>query len=238
VSARPTASSLRHLLSLPALAVCAALTLTACAAETPETGTSVAATGPASAAGEPQVAWMWEEEGRPIGFDPCQPIHYVTDLDQAPPTARTLLDDALAKLGEASGLRFVDDGPTDEAPSDDRPERQDRYGDRWAPVLVTWLTEAEDPELKDDTAGYATPIALDPDGSGSRIVTGQVVMDSDVTDRDLALMTLLHELGHLVGLDHVDDPTEIMHADSEVPPVYTPGALKGLAELGENRCFS
>jgi hypothetical protein len=29
-----------------------------------------------------------------------------------------------------------------------------------------------------------------------------------------------------------------MHADSVCRPIYTPGALKGLAQLGENRCFT
>jgi hypothetical protein len=212
------------------------LLLTACAAEPVEEAVEAAVV--AGPTGDPQVAWMWEEEGRPVGFDPCQPIPFVTHLDQAPPEGRALLDEAVAALEEASGLDFVDEGRTDELPSPDRQERLDRYGDRYAPVLVSWRTAAEDPELEGDTVGHASPIAVDPDGSGLRIVTGQVVMDADETDRDLVLMTLLHELGHLVGLNHVEDESELMHAESVVPPVYTPGALKGLAQLGENRCFT
>jgi hypothetical protein len=214
-----------------------ALALSGCAAETGDEGNRAAA--PAAApAGEPQFAFMFDDEGKPVGFEPCKPVPYVTDLSKAPPGAEELLDEALARISEVSGLEFVDEGATDEAPSNDRPERQDRYGDRYAPVLVTWLTEEEDPELAGDAVGHASPIAIDPDGSGYRIVTGQVVMDAAEQDRDLTLMTLLHEIGHLVGLDHVQDPTDIMHADSEVPPVLTPGALKGLEELGRARCFS
>ena len=32
-------------------------------------------------------------------------------------------------------------------------------------------------------------------------------------------ITILHELGHLVGLDHVEDRTQVMyHAESTTPP--------------------
>jgi len=42
-------------------------------------------------------------------------------------------------------------------------------------------------------------------------------------------------LGHLVGLDHVDDPTQLMHV---VSPVFDlgPGDRAGLARLGAGPC--
>ena len=47
-----------------------------------------------------------------------------------------------------------------------------------------------------------------------------------------------HELGHVVGLDHVEDPTRLMNpvGGDEVTDFAT-GDLLGLAQLGRGRCF-
>ena len=50
------------------------------------------------------------------------------------------------------------------------------------------------------------------------------------------LRGLLHELGHLVGLDHVDDPNELMYPRAAERTSYGPGDLKGLALLGAIPC--
>jgi predicted Zn-dependent protease len=48
---------------------------------------------------------------------------------------------------------------------------------------------------------------------------------------------LMHELGHLVGLDHVDDPGELMYAESVGTLGFGAGDREGLASLGSGRCF-
>ncbi|MGH8894018.1 MAG: peptidase, partial [Actinomycetes bacterium] len=76
-------------------------------------------------------------DGSAVTFDPCRPVHFVVRPDHEPAGGRDLLLGALADVSAATGLQFVDDGATDEAPSEDRALYQpDRYGDRWAPVLV------------------------------------------------------------------------------------------------------
>ena len=47
---------------------------------------------------------------------------------------------------------------------------------------------------------------------------------------------LLHELGHLVGLDHVDSRDELMYSDNVGKREFGTGDLNGLVELGKGRC--
>lgn len=51
------------------------------------------------------------------------------------------------------------------------------------------------------------------------------------------MSVILHELGHLVGLDHVDDMGEVMFEG--VDPAHVklgPGDRAGLARLGSGPC--
>jgi hypothetical protein len=181
----------------------------------------------------------------PVAWDPCRPIHYVTSTVGAPAGGQALLTQAVAAVSAATGLRFVDDGPTDEVRSDTtgRPLSQpDRYGDRWSPVLVTWDTPQTNPALAGDVAGMAGPQAVTADGKLLVDVTGTVSLDSaqvmTAQKHDhMGAAIVTHELGHLVGLDHVADPTQLMN------PVATPGVttfqagdLTGLALLGKGAC--
>lgn len=54
---------------------------------------------------------------------------------------------------------------------------------------------------------------------------------------EVVTTTLLHELGHLAGLDHVGDPDDLMHEQSALTDDYTAGALRGLHQLGQGPCF-
>jgi predicted Zn-dependent protease len=76
-------------------------------------------------------------------------------------------------------------------------------------------------------------------------VSGLVVLDapdllevSDVEGRDAVAAVIRHELGHVVGLDHVDDEQELMSPVIQSGVVtFGPGDLTGLAELGRGQCF-
>src|SRR4029453_12793512 len=84
----------------------------------------------------------------PVAYDPCRPIHYVTRPAGAPDGGAEGVPSALERLSTVPGLQFVDDGISDEPPTIDRPIFQpDRYGDRWAPVLIAWETEEQNPAL-------------------------------------------------------------------------------------------
>lgn len=198
-------------------------------------------------AGQGGYAFLDERpDGRPVTFDPCEPIHYVVRRDGQPPSGPAMVAAAVAEVSRATGLVFVDDGPTSEAPADERHLRG-RWSLRSAPtpVLIAWATQDEWPSLAGSVVGEAGPVSQTSAGSPPRFVTGQVVLDAldlahaegDVAGAEQVRLVALHELGHLVGLGHVDDPTELMHG--ETGPAVTgfgPGDLRGLYELGSGQC--
>ena len=185
-------------------------------------------------------------DGRPITFDPCREIHYRVRPDGAPPSGEAMLAMALAELHRTTGLVFVDDGPTEEAPRQDR-SRTSRWSlrDERQPVLVAWADEDEWPSLAGTVVGEAGPVAESVGRSVPRYTTGQVVLDArdlahapgDVAGADAVRLVLLHELGHLVGLAHVDDPSQLMFARSGPGLTgFGTGDLRGLRQLGLGDC--
>jgi hypothetical protein len=180
-------------------------------------------------------------DGTPLAFDPCRPVHWVVRPDGEPTGGRQLVAAAVAEVSRATGLLFLFDGVTDEAPVAERPRRQpERYGDRWAPVLVAWSTEAEHEALAG--AGVGSGEASWAHDRGPRLVTGQLVLDrEDLVEPDgtlgpLAAATALHELAHVVGLGHVDDPAQLMHPVVHRRAELGDGDLRGLHALGSGGC--
>lgn len=181
----------------------------------------------------------------PVTYDPCRPIHYVVREDGAPVGGDSLLATGLARISEATGLQFVADGTTAEAPVEHRQVYQpQRYGRRWAPVLVAWSTPLETPELAGDVAGSAGSSSVTLHGT-AHYVSGVVVLDGPALSQllgsangtALAQAVVTHELAHLVGLGHVDDPTQLMNPTAAVNVTsLADGDRAGLARVGTGPC--
>lgn len=185
-------------------------------------------------------------DGEPVGWSPCRPIHVVVNLEDAP---AGFLDELLSVLGditEITGLVFVYDGETTERPDLSRASfLPELYGDRWAPVLVAWTDDDKMSDMEEDVVGLALSESRGDLTTGVVArVSGEVYLDTelrrypdDPTGQEAWVSVLHHELGHLIGLDHVDETDQLMYPeDSGRLRSYQEGDRAGLYELGQAAC--
>ncbi len=175
----------------------------------------------------------------PVGWDPCEPIPYQVNPAGEPVGGRQLIDRALARASAATGLTFEDEGTTDRRPFTAQfvPIGTNQ------PVIIGWATADEFPELAGDIAGLGGG-AAERGGLGRRYyVTGGVALDTDafttveVTNRRQTMEAIvLHEIAHVVGLGHVNEPTELMADTNNGQIDFGPGDREGLARLGSLPC--
>lgn len=184
------------------------------------------------------------KDGEVDRWDPCAPIHYVVNVVKGDPDDLQLVRAAVHEAAHESGLTFVYDGTTTEMPSSSRKDvRHHGVGWQWSPVLIALVPHA-DYHAQDndaDSVAFTDPdIYSDDDTGDSEIVSGQIVVDIDAMTQhdhyqpDVLMPTMLHELGHLVGLGHVDYAYELMAPDGGGLPGYGHGDRAGLSYLGKS----
>ncbi|QGQ19854.1 peptidase [Cellulomonas sp. JZ18] len=181
----------------------------------------------------------------PVAWSPCRPIRYVVNPAGAPDGFAATVGAVMAEVTAATGLQVLDVGSTDEPVTTDRPAYQpDRYGERWAPVLLGFADESTEPLLAGDVAGLGGPATAErPDGvrvhvSGAVVLDAATLADPPLPDGTPSwLPTLRHEVAHVLGLDHVDDATQLMHPRrSHAVTTFQAGDRAGLAALGRGVC--
>lgn len=195
---------------------------------------------PSVAHGEGSYAFSATQRGskQPVAYDPCRIIEVAVNAEGAPDNYDELVDTAIERTGDATGLAFQRVGLTDDR---DFTRRASALAGR-PPVLVAWATADEVPDLEGNVAGIGGSAAMDTGDGRLRYVTGIVVLDEDTfgdfedDEQPFAQAIVDHEFGHLVGLDHVNDPNELMNEGNVGVTSYGPGDREGLARLGGVAC--
>ena len=193
----------------------------------------------------------------PVRWNPCEPVRFVVNPAGAPPGGPEDVRQAFRRLGRATGITFVDAGRTDERSAGARPAYQpERYGRRWAPILVEWQTEAGGTQ-EIQLVGVGLPVR-----SGDVYVSGRLSLNPAAVTHARARTPLapgfgapdgtgpvgpsgvtwgrvvLHELAHVVGLGHTRDPAQLMYPETTEqttrPARFAAGDRAGLRHLGRD----
>jgi hypothetical protein len=206
----------------------------------PNDGPDAASTAPAG----PGYAFLARNRsGTPVRWNPCSPIEYQTNLAAAPAYAQADLTAALARVSQASGLRFVYEGSTDYFPADGPlidPTDQ-------LPVQIAWATPAQTAQdrvqfgpVRDTWPGRVQPVVAEDEITGHGVyVTGSVIIESPASRLAAGFgpgglgNLWLHEIGGLVGLADVSTPGEVMNPEAASTQAgLGAGDLAGLQRVG------
>jgi hypothetical protein len=178
------------------------------------------------------------EDGQPVRW--CAPtIRILLNEQNASMGALTDFRKALALVSAASGINLQVVGSTDLVANRTSHLRE---GDPYPAVLVAWALPEESDLLIPEASGVAVANPARTD-SGMRLVTGAVVFnrDHDVLYRPgfgkgMTRGNLyLHELGHLLGLGHVNGDGELMaeRIGSDTHAGLSAGDRAGLRAAGD-----
>lgn len=194
---------------------------------------------PPAPAGE--YAFLQSSGGGPVTYSPCRRLEVVVNLRGAPAGAMAAVQDAVSQISRASGLSMTVAGQTREPYRQKRkPYQPGRYGDQWAPILVAWAGPGAIPEFDQEAVGFGGSVAIDTVLGDPSYVTGSIVLDrdffADPANQGYLTEVVLHELGHVVGLDHVADDSQVMWVGGLHGAGLGSGDLAGLARLGRGPC--
>lgn len=202
--------------------------------------------GPAQPApSAPDGTWAYldptADAGRPAAWARCRPVYVVANPAGIPDAERAdfeaMLRHALEAVSAATGQDWVHIGRTAYRSIDGTSVNR-----VLGAVTVSFMSA---PDPNDPAAAWANTV-LGPNPSTGTVtyLSGSVNLNATRLVNDvggqvtpLVATTLMHELGHIAGLDHVDDRAQLMSAVYEAPPEPTfeqfrDGDRAGLARVG------
>ena len=170
--------------------------------------------------------------GLPVRWNPCAPIRYVTNLGGYSDSFRPVIAEAVERLEAATGLTLIPVGDTTYMPTSDN---GDKFPTATAQLVIALGDEVQTDLLPNSVVGKAGIIFF-----ANSILHATVVIDMGGVGANPPWSSigpgpvLLHELAHAVGLDHVNDATQLMNAFASAsgPTTYGAGDLTGLWQIG------
>jgi len=238
---------------------------TTATARLPATGTVDAATAqrsgiwspaaPSTRAPEivPDPLYLFEkaDDGEPIRWPACTPMHWRYNPAGEPSSgAIEVVRGALSEISAAAGIQMIDDGVTSIDVSD--PDQDDEVAE--GEVVIGFAPPGSPPIQRsgspDDASSSESSAFVWGSARarwrGSDITRAVVALNSEVASklpldfnsRNSLGAVLLHEIGHVVGLQHVGASTQIMAtAQPQHPHGHLgTGDLAGLATLRNRPC--
>ncbi|MBJ7358749.1 matrixin family metalloprotease [Nocardioides sp.] len=178
-------------------------------------------------------------DGDPVSWDHCTAIRYQVNPEGAPGNWRELVDGAFDEMAANSGFVFLDAGET---ANRTLAGTFDPRGTRGEPVLVIWSSQGRLHGLQGDTVGLGGGAVLEVRGL-PRLVTGVIALDAESHSRTYDAMStrdqqliLMHEIGHVLGLDHVNDDRQLMNTYFDEQTGLGKGDIAGLKALHDIPC--
>lgn len=189
-----------------------------------------------------------DADGIPVHWDSCKPIRF--KINPAGATQRMLTDvnEAIKRVSIASGIEFQDAGATDVIPF----RTPDWYSGLYSPekdteLYIAFSNGTDVPGLAGAPIGIGSVVWSNdgPGGAQPLAVLGGAVFDTDakmINDGFGLGMTrgsvMLHELGHVMNLAHVSDPTQVMFPTLGFTSVadYQAGDRNGFEQLAALPC--
>jgi hypothetical protein len=167
----------------------------------------------------------------PVTWNHCQAIPYQVNPKGAPTNWPEIVDAAIDDIENASGFVFADQGTTVKTSLIGY-----RYeGNEWEPVLIAWSDRYQNQSLDGAVAGRGGGGTIDVNGT-KRYVVGQITLDATVEDSEATRLILEHELGHVLGLDHTSDSSQLMYPSLDSQQGLGDGDIAGLKRLHDVPC--